>query len=137
VELGPYSRDGGIDIFMEKISDRGDLIKIGIECKHINGNVGRPIIQKLHSAALRYRLNEAWVVTTRDFSKDAYEYVHTINNELKGPRMKLINGNTLRKMDQKSKARSNHVQSDDPNIIIMTFVIIVAYIIWKYVCLRG
>lgn len=135
VELGPCSRDGGLDITMEEINKYGNSIKIGVECKNISGNVGRPVIQKLYSAALEYGLNEAWIVTTRDFSKDAYECAYSLNTKFsRGPKIKLINGNTLKKMNTESKTRSTHIQSDDPNIINITFVIIIAYILWKYVC---
>lgn len=133
VERQSLSRDGGIDIIMEGTNKRGNWVKIGIECKNLSKNVDRPIVQKLHSAALCDNMDEAWVVTTKGFSRDAWEYAHSINERFNRPRMRLVDGHEFRLME--SRASSNRSQSSDTDGIGALFLIIVSYLIWK--CLSG
>lgn len=65
------------------VADRGrDLIihtptgkKIVVECKlYGRGSVGRPIVQKLHSAVIDEHADSGIIVTTGKFTKDAIEY---------------------------------------------------------------
>ena len=73
---GEVTRIGGT-------ADRGrDLIirtpegrRIVVECKFYNNTaVGRPIVQKLHSAIIDSHADSGIIVTTGKFSKDAIEY---------------------------------------------------------------
>jgi len=69
--------------YVGRVADEGrDLILEGykgnkaiIECKHQpNSTIGRPIVQKLHSATVEENARYAIVVTTGHFSKDAVDY---------------------------------------------------------------
>jgi len=78
------SNDGGIDILMEGITPLGDIIKCGVECKDMDV-VGRPIIQKLHSA-IQMNIKHSgvkygYVVTSGRFTPDAIDYANIINAE--------------------------------------------------------
>ena len=63
--------DGGRDI----IVTRSNGYKIVVECKHYpKSTVGRPIVQKLHSAVLVTGADHGIIITTGKFSKAAVEY---------------------------------------------------------------
>lgn len=67
-------RDGGRDLVVR----RGDDV-IVIECKNHGKPIGRPVIQKLHSAALTFgRGAKGMVVSASGFSVDAIEYARSI-----------------------------------------------------------
>ena len=62
--------DAGRDLILERHGKR-----ILVECKHQKGTVGRPVIQKLHSAVMVDQKAEVGVVvTTGTFSRQAREY---------------------------------------------------------------
>ena len=66
-----YVGDAGRDLIIEKNKKR-----ILIECKFHKGSVGRPTIQKLHSAVVVDRkADQGYVVTTGRFSQQAVDYV--------------------------------------------------------------
>ena len=45
------------------------------ECKHWpKGTIGRPVVQKLHSAALTYKADKGMILTTGKYSKQALDY---------------------------------------------------------------
>lgn len=70
-----FTGDEGKDIVIEKDKER-----IIIECKHHKSSIGRPVIQKLHSAIITDgRANKGMVITSGSFSKQAIDYVYTKN----------------------------------------------------------
>jgi len=76
-ERGKLSNDEGRDIVLRK-----DGRVVVVECKHQKSPVGRPVIQKLHSAVMTYRhACNGLVVTTSSFSEAASKYVEDINAE--------------------------------------------------------
>ena len=80
---------------LPSVGDKGrDLIihgerKIVVECKHQPKTaVGRPVIQKLHSAVVSERADGGWVVTTGGFTRQAREHAEEIQES--GIELKLI-----------------------------------------------
>ena len=69
-----FTGDEGKDIVIEK-----DRERIIIECKHHKSSIGRPVIQKLHSAIITNRATKGMVITSGSFSKQAIDYVHDKN----------------------------------------------------------
>lgn len=64
-------RDAGRDVLLQ--SPDGGLIVV--ECKHHpKGTIGRPVVQKLHSAVITAQAKKGFVVTTGRFSRAAAEY---------------------------------------------------------------
>jgi len=73
-------RDVGRDITL--MSPDGELIIV--ECKHHpRGTIGRPVVQKLHSALITYGAKEGYIVTTGEFSPDAVEYAKKLGSLIK------------------------------------------------------
>jgi hypothetical protein len=75
-ERGKLTNDEGRDIVARK-----DGATIVVECKHQKANVGRPVVQKLHSAADTFGRQQATIatgiiVTTGGFSPEAVQYIH-------------------------------------------------------------
>jgi len=71
------------------VADKGrDLIihtpnggKIIVECKHQpNSSIGRPIVQKLHSAIISSNTDQGIIITTGKFSKQAIECAQELPN---------------------------------------------------------
>lgn len=76
VTLTKQSRDEGIDLIIHHKSG----LEI-VECKHWpNGTVGRPVVQKLHSAILTKGAEKGMIVTTGQFSKEASTYANNLND---------------------------------------------------------
>ena len=70
-ERGRLTNDEGRDLILRKA---GEIVVV--ECKHQKAPIGRPIVQKLHSATLTYPgAKEGWIVTTSSFSPHALAYV--------------------------------------------------------------
>ena len=70
VEQTPSVGDEGRDLIVH-----AGARTIIVECKHQpNSSIGRPVIQKLHSAVLSYNSNHGMVITTGTFSKAALVY---------------------------------------------------------------
>lgn len=70
VEKILFTQDGGRDILIH--SPNGLIV---IECKHQpKTSIGRPIVQKLHSAAITSKAVKGILVTTGRFTKEALEY---------------------------------------------------------------
>lgn len=69
-ERGKLSNDEGRDIVLRT----ADAV-IVVECKHQRASVGRPVVQKLHSAIQTFGAREGIIVTTGGFSSGATEYV--------------------------------------------------------------
>lgn len=83
IKVGPPTADGGIDISMEQGTDIGSVQYI-VECKHHpERSIGRPVIQKLHSAVLHTPvLDKGIVVTSGHFSSQAIKYAEEVGIEL-------------------------------------------------------
>lgn len=70
--LTPKSGDGGKDIIIT--TSNGETIYV--ECKHHPGNtIGRPVVQKLHSAMITGGAQYGMIITSGRFSPDAEDYV--------------------------------------------------------------
>jgi restriction system protein len=84
----PISNDFGRDIILEK---NGEITFV--ECKRYGTNklIGRPPLQKFHSAMITFKANDGVVVTTSDFTDTAKKFA-TDN------KIKLINGSGLSAM---------------------------------------
>ena len=75
VELIGGVADGGRDVLIH--GDDGSLTIV--ECKHQpNSSIGRPIVQKLHSAVITEGANRGIVVTTGKFTDEAKVYAANI-----------------------------------------------------------
>ena len=83
VQLGPPTADGGIDISMEEKSAVGH-IRFIVECKHHpEKTIGRPVVQKLHSAVMHTPvLDKGIIVTSGHFSSQAIKYAEEVGIEL-------------------------------------------------------
>ncbi len=74
-ERGKLSNDHGRDIILR----RAERLVV-VECKHQKSAVGRPIVQKLHSATITYpNATDGFVLTTGCFAPSALEYVQELN----------------------------------------------------------
>ncbi|HEY9152255.1 MAG TPA: restriction endonuclease [Anaerolineales bacterium] len=82
------SGDGGIDGIIDE--DRLGLDTIYIQAKRWEGTVGRPDIQKFAGALMGKKANKGIFITTSNFTKDAVEYVSSINSKII-----LVDGNRL------------------------------------------
>ena len=90
-------RDAGQDIRIR--SPDGRLMII--ECKHSpKGSVGRPIVQKLHSAVISANARKGFVVTTGHFSHTAIQHAEKL-----GFRMELIDSKILYDMAKRAKIK--------------------------------
>jgi len=90
VQVMPYVGDKGRDLIIH--DPHGT--KIIVECKHHpSGTIGRPVIQKLHSAVITEKAVKGILVTTGKFSAEAIAHAKTIN-----PPIQLVDMNLLRDM---------------------------------------
>lgn len=83
--------DVGRDIIMEEVDESGEKRSVIVECKH-QSSVGRPVVQKLHSAVSTYPAEgeaRGIVVTTGKFSGPAKGYAEGIE------KIELIDGTDL------------------------------------------
>jgi len=89
--------DRGRDITMEEQVD-GQRRAVVVECKHTD-TVGRPVVQKLHSAVATYDYNgqtRGMVATTGRFTGPAKEYAETLRTNNDPHPVELLDGNDLR-----------------------------------------
>ncbi len=84
-----YSHDGGIDGVINE--DKLGLDVVCIQAKRWQGNVSRPTIQSFVGSMDIIRAKKGVVITTSDFSRDAFEFV----DRIEGKRVVLINGKQL------------------------------------------
>ena len=71
--------DEGRDLVLN--SPDGETIVV--ECKHWSkGTVGRPVLQKLHSAMLTYPAKRGAVITTGSFAKQALGYIDKVAEDI-------------------------------------------------------
>ena len=76
-ERGKLSNDHGRDIILR----RAERL-IVVECKHQKSAVGRPVVQKLHSATMTYpKATDGLVLTTGCFADSAFEYTEEVNTK--------------------------------------------------------
>jgi hypothetical protein len=75
----PFSGDGGWDVSAIRNDER-----LLIECKHYGEGkvVGRPMLQKLHSAVITEGATRGVLVTTRTFSAPAYAFAEEVGLQL-------------------------------------------------------
>lgn len=89
VERTPLVGDGGKDLII-RFSD-----PVYVECKHHKSTIGRPIVQKLHSAMVTDWVKKGIIVTTGSFSPEAIKHVK--DNSLP---IELIDGKKLNEIAQ-------------------------------------
>ena len=78
VERGKLTNDEGRDLILRRAHD-----VVVVECKHQQQAVGRPVVQKLHSAAATYPgATRALLITTGSFSGGAVAYAQRVKVEL-------------------------------------------------------
>ena len=79
-QLGGGGADGGIDLLI-----RGrDGSLTAVECKHHpNGSIGRPVVQKLHSAVISSGASRGIVVTTGRFTEEAKEHAEELSRTVR------------------------------------------------------
>ncbi|MXX20798.1 MAG: restriction endonuclease [Cenarchaeum sp. SB0661_bin_35] len=80
---GDITRLGGVsDRGRDLIINTPDCRKIIVECKFYSKKttVGRPVVQKLHSAIIDSEADSGIVITTGKFSKSALEYAEDLKN---------------------------------------------------------
>ena len=87
-QLTPLSGDGGRDIIAVS-TVTGQRVRLLIECKRYQGNVGVGIVRALLGVVATERANKGVLVTTADFTRGA--------RQLEGddPRIELISGSRL------------------------------------------
>jgi restriction system protein len=72
-----YTQDEGRDIIIH--SPSGLII---VECKHHpKGSIGRPVVQKLHSAVITSKAEKGMLVTTGHFTQEALDYAKKLKND--------------------------------------------------------
>jgi len=88
VQVMPYVGDKGRDLMIEDAQGK----KIVVECKHHpHGTIGRPIVQKLHSAVVTENAIKGILVTTGKFSAEAVAHAREVS-----PQIELVDMNELR-----------------------------------------
>ena len=99
VRQATKTADEGRDILMEEVVD-GTRRAVVVECKH-TGSVGRPVVQKLHSAIATYDYKgpkRGMVITTGRFSGPAEEYAQRLRQNDDPYPIELIDGTDLREI---------------------------------------
>jgi len=84
-----YSHDGGIDGVISE--DKLGLDVVCIQAKRWQSTVSRPTVQSFVGSMDLIRAKKGVVITTSDFSRDAYEFV----DRIEGKRVVLMNGKQL------------------------------------------
>jgi restriction system protein len=86
VEVVQYTGDMGRDLLIH--TNAGLMV---VECKHQpNSSIGRPVVQKLHSAAISSKAIRGIIVTTGKFSVQSIEHAKSLT-----PPIELIDRNIL------------------------------------------
>ncbi|UPV73950.1 restriction endonuclease [Halorussus limi] len=99
VRQAERTADEGRDILMEEVVD-GTRRGIVVECKH-TGSVGRPVVQKLHSAIATFEFDgpkRGMVVTTGRFTDPAVEYAERLQRNDDPYPIELLDGVDLREI---------------------------------------
>ncbi len=101
VVVTPRTNDGGKDIIMDEVASSGEVIKVVVECKHHKTGIGRPVIQKLHSAVstLEYSgKKKGYIVSSSTFTDSAVDYVQIVNKQSDNLILELIDGKKLKEI---------------------------------------
>lgn len=101
VIVTPRTNDGGKDITMDEVASSGEVSKVVVECKHHKNGIGRPVVQKLHSAVstLEYSgKKKGYIVSSSTFAKSAVDYVETVNKQSDNLILELIDGKKLKEI---------------------------------------
>lgn len=99
VRQAERTADEGRDILMEEVVD-GTRRGVVVECKH-TGTVGRPVVQKLHSAIATFEFDgpkRGMVATTGRFTGPAIEYAERLQQHDDPYPIELIDGADLREL---------------------------------------
>jgi len=99
VRQAERTADEGRDVIMEEVVD-GQRRAIIVECKDTD-TVGRPVVQKLHSAIATFDFDgpkRGMVVTTGRFTNPAQEYVQRLQQNDDPHPIDLLNGEDLREI---------------------------------------
>ncbi|MEZ3145615.1 restriction endonuclease [Halobaculum sp. MBLA0143] len=99
VRQASKTADEGRDVLMEEVVD-GTRRGVVVECKH-TGTVGRPVVQKLHSAVATAEFADpkrGIVVTTGRFTDPAVEYAEQLRANDDPYPIELIDGTDLRQI---------------------------------------
>lgn len=99
VRQAERTADEGRDIIMEEVVD-GQRHAIIVECKHTN-TVGRPVVQKLHSAIATFEFDgqkQGMVITTGRFTNPAQEYANRLQQNEDPHPIELLDGEDLREI---------------------------------------
>ena len=99
VRRAARTADEGRDILMAEVVD-GTRRAVVVECKH-TGTVGRPVVQKLHSAVTTFGFDgpkRGMVVTTGRFTNPAVEYAERLGDSGDPHPVELIDGGDLREI---------------------------------------
>jgi restriction endonuclease Mrr len=99
VRQAARTADEGRDILMEEVVN-GTRRAVVVECKH-TGTVGRPVVQKLHSAIATFDFDgpkRGMVVTTGRFTNPAEEYAAELQQKDDPYPIELIDGSDLREI---------------------------------------
>lgn len=101
VLVTPRTNDGGKDITMDEVTYSGEVIKVLVECKHHRAGIGRPVVQKLHSAVstLEYSgKKKGYIVSSSTFTASASDYVQLVNSQSNNLALELIDGKKLKEI---------------------------------------
>ena len=101
VRQADRTADEGRDVIMEEVVD-GTRRAIIVECKH-TGTVGRPVVQKLHSAAATYDHDgprRGMVVTSGRFTAPAEAYAEELRESDDPHPVELVDGDDLRELGE-------------------------------------
>ena len=99
VRQAAKTADEGRDVVMEEVVD-GTRRAVVVECKH-TGTVGRPVVQKLHSAVATFDFDgprRGMVVTTGRFTGPAEEYAERLRRNDDPYPIQLLDGTDLREV---------------------------------------
>ncbi|TKX73079.1 restriction endonuclease [Halorubrum sp. GN11_10-6_MGM] len=99
VRQAERTADEGRDVLMEEVVD-GTRRAVVVECKH-TGTVGRPVVQKLHSAIATFEFDgpkRGIVATTGRFTGPAVEYAERLERNGDPYPIELIDGEDLREI---------------------------------------
>ena len=94
--------DEGRDVTMVDDSGPGEPVGVVVECKHTT-TVGRPVVQKLHSAAKTYDYDgprRGMVATTGRFTGPAEEYAERVSANPDDIAIELLDGRRLREISE-------------------------------------
>ncbi|CDK39162.1 restriction endonuclease [Halorubrum sp. AJ67] len=99
VRQAEKTADEGRDVIMEEVID-GTRRAIIVECKHTD-TVGRPVVQKLHSAIATFDFDgpkRGMVATTGRFTNPAQEYAQRLQQNDDPYPIELLDGENLREI---------------------------------------